>query len=172
MVGNFFLFGKVWKIMVAFPGLYSARVLMYETFNLWLKGEFINIISEFLQWSWAKLYSRCYSANNFCNFFIWDNFWMEKYHVLELIGEGSFGRVFKGRLKHSGLVCDCHFPLIFPNALVLLSSSDNLGSYWQNQQLGREELPAHQHLQKELDGWGNHLENLYMSNIRLYRFPW
>ena len=26
---------------------------------------------------------------------------MEQYHVMELIGEGSFGRVYKGRIKHS-----------------------------------------------------------------------
>lgn len=29
---------------------------------------------------------------------------MENYHVLEMIGEGSFGRVYKGRRKHSAQV--------------------------------------------------------------------
>ncbi|XP_058724039.1 serine/threonine-protein kinase TIO-like isoform X1 [Vicia villosa] len=27
---------------------------------------------------------------------------VEKYHVIELVGEGSFGKVYKGRLKHTG----------------------------------------------------------------------
>lgn len=34
---------------------------------------------------------------------------MDKYHVLELIGEGSFGRVYKARKKHSGLVVAMKF---------------------------------------------------------------
>ena len=29
---------------------------------------------------------------------------MDLYHVLEMIGEGSFGRVYKGRKKFSGQV--------------------------------------------------------------------
>jgi len=28
----------------------------------------------------------------------------ENYHVLELIGEGSFGKVYKGRKKYTGQV--------------------------------------------------------------------
>ncbi|NXI43324.1 STK36 kinase, partial [Galbula dea] len=34
---------------------------------------------------------------------------MEKYHVLEIIGEGSFGRVYKGRRKHSAQVVALKF---------------------------------------------------------------
>lgn len=30
---------------------------------------------------------------------------MNTYHVLELVGEGSYGRVFKGRKMYSGQVC-------------------------------------------------------------------
>ena len=29
---------------------------------------------------------------------------MEHYHLLERIGEGSFGKVYKGRRKHSGQI--------------------------------------------------------------------
>lgn len=36
----------------------------------------------------------------------------EKYHVLELIGEGSFGKVHKGRKKYSGEV-SCLSKFIF-----------------------------------------------------------
>ncbi|XP_051643896.1 serine/threonine-protein kinase 36 isoform X3 [Manacus candei] len=34
---------------------------------------------------------------------------MERYHVLEMIGEGSFGRVYKGRRKHSAQVVALKF---------------------------------------------------------------
>lgn len=34
---------------------------------------------------------------------------MEKYHVLEMIGEGSFGRVYKGRKKYSAQVVALKF---------------------------------------------------------------
>ena len=29
---------------------------------------------------------------------------MDSYHVLEIIGEGSFGKVYKGRRKYTGQV--------------------------------------------------------------------
>lgn len=29
---------------------------------------------------------------------------MENYHVIELVGEGSFGKVYKGRRKYTGQV--------------------------------------------------------------------
>ena len=31
---------------------------------------------------------------------------MNNYHVLEIIGEGSFGKVYKGRRKFTGQVSD------------------------------------------------------------------
>jgi len=34
---------------------------------------------------------------------------IENYHVIELVGEGSFGKVYKGRRKYTGkvyLFCD------------------------------------------------------------------
>ena len=34
---------------------------------------------------------------------------MENYHVLELIGEGSFGKVYKGRRKYSGQIVAMKF---------------------------------------------------------------
>ena len=45
----------------------------------------------------------------FLNDYIWDFFrilcrTMENYHVLEIIGEGSFGKVYKGRKKYSSQV--------------------------------------------------------------------
>ena len=34
---------------------------------------------------------------------------MDKYHVLEFIGEGSFAKVYKGRRKYSGRVIIIQF---------------------------------------------------------------
>jgi len=34
---------------------------------------------------------------------------MDNYHVLHPIGEGSFGKVFKGRRKHSGQIVALKF---------------------------------------------------------------
>lgn len=34
---------------------------------------------------------------------------MENYHVLHLIGEGSFGKVYKGRKKGSGQIAALKF---------------------------------------------------------------
>lgn len=34
---------------------------------------------------------------------------MENYHILHQIGEGSFGKVFKGRRKHSGQIVALKF---------------------------------------------------------------
>ncbi len=34
---------------------------------------------------------------------------MENYHVLELVGEGSFGKVYKGRRKHTGQIVALKF---------------------------------------------------------------
>lgn len=31
---------------------------------------------------------------------------VENYHVIEMVGEGSFGKVFKGRRKGTGQVCE------------------------------------------------------------------
>jgi len=42
---------------------------------------------------------------------------VEKYHVIELVGEGSFGKVYKGRRKHTGQV------LLFSLSLSLSSIS-------------------------------------------------
>lgn len=39
--------------------------------------------------------------------FLWvkaSSLMMDQYHILEVIGEGSFGRVYKGRRKFSGQV--------------------------------------------------------------------
>jgi fused-like protein len=36
---------------------------------------------------------------------------MDRYHVLEFIGEGSFAKVYKGRRKYSGRVGNSNFKL-------------------------------------------------------------
>lgn len=38
---------------------------------------------------------------------------VENYHVIELVGEGSFGKVYKGRRKYTGQVLFLFHSLIF-----------------------------------------------------------
>lgn len=40
---------------------------------------------------------------------------VENYHVIELVGEGSFGKVYKGRRKFTGQV-----HLLFPSFVILI----------------------------------------------------
>ena len=37
---------------------------------------------------------------------------LEDYHVINLVGEGSFGKVFKGRRKYTGQVRICSTPVL------------------------------------------------------------
>ena len=44
---------------------------------------------------------------------------VENYHVIELVGEGSFGKVYKGRRKYTGQVAT----LIFFVSLLVINLS-------------------------------------------------
>ena len=44
---------------------------------------------------------------------------LKDYHVLNQIGEGSFGKVFKGRRKFTGQVCICT-----PSVLTITCTAD------------------------------------------------
>lgn len=60
---------------------------------------------------------------------------MDRYHVLECIGEGSFGRVHRGRKRYTGRVrinYFCAFQFLQTVALKFISKSDKSDRAFQN----------------------------------------
>lgn len=47
---------------------------------------------------------------------------VENYHVIEMVGEGSFGKVFKGRRKGTGQVNETEFVVSIFSESFFLSS--------------------------------------------------
>ena len=83
---------------------YSRSQSVLRVRNLYL----INF-AEISEYFFMIFMYRMKNSDFFLNTYIWGFFLMlcrtmENYHVLEIIGEGSFGKVYKGRKKYSSQV--------------------------------------------------------------------